>query len=157
MSKYVIGIDPGVRGAMAVVDLKTKQLVEVQDMPWVNDPVLGRKRPSAPELEQFFSQYAHTCDRVVIEHVHSMPRMRVQSIFSFGFNVGYLHAMLDAFFFTKVMVDPAVWKLSYGLSNEKRHSIQAANKYFPGTVFFTKEKHDGRAEAALLAHIGMNL
>jgi hypothetical protein len=82
--------------------------------------------------------------------------MGAQGVFSFGFNVGYLHALIDSFFFTKIMVDPAVWKLSYGLSRDKNKSIEAANRIFPGTNYFKLLKHDGRAEAALLAHIGAN-
>jgi hypothetical protein len=51
-------------------------------------------------------------------------------------------------------VTPAVWKASYGLSKDKHASLHKARLLYP-TAELHLAKHDGRAEALLIARYGL--
>jgi crossover junction endodeoxyribonuclease RuvC len=51
-------------------------------------------------------------------------------------------------------VTPAVWKRSYGLSRDKHASLFKARLMFPAADLHLA-KHDGRAEALLIAQYGL--
>ena len=50
MSDNVIGIDPGNEGALALLSLVEGELLELEDMPVVDDGVKGRRTVNAPLL-----------------------------------------------------------------------------------------------------------
>jgi hypothetical protein len=49
------------------------------------------------------------------------------------------------------LITPAVWKRALGLSSQKLASLHKARLLFPGAELHLA-KHDGRAEALLLAY-----
>jgi crossover junction endodeoxyribonuclease RuvC len=80
-----------------------------------------------------------------------MPRQGVASSFAFGVVFGSILSVLQAMQIGIDLVTPATWKRALGLSSDKRASLDKARLLFP-TADLHLAKHDGRAEALLLAH-----
>ena len=152
MKSFILGVDPGFTGGIAITDGK---VLHVVDMP-VNRkglrPVIDEK-----ELCRFVRTHAHRIKCAIIEDVHAMPDQGVVSMFRFGYGAGTVNGILHACGINVIKVKPAVWKVGLGLSKSKQASITMARQLFPeyANNYFTLKKHDGRAEAALIAHFGL--
>lgn len=145
----IIGIDPGVSGAVAILD--GTKLVDVFDMPTEIITVnrKQKKRINANELAAAFGEY--TPERVVIEDVHAMPGQGVTSMFAFGQALGIVHGVAACFTDQVVTVGPRVWKRHFKLDANKGGSRQYAKERWPDMErYFKRIKDDGRAEAALI-------
>lgn len=83
-----------------------------------------------------------------------MPRDGVASAFRFGYGAGVIQGIFDALEIKTLKIKPSVWKNAKGLNSNKKYSIDLARKLFPDyrEHYFRLLKHDGRAEAAILAH-----
>ncbi len=82
-----------------------------------------------------------------------MPRQGIASAFQFGVGFGSVLSVLQALHISLEFVTPAVWKRAYGLSRDKHASLFKARLMFP-TAELNLAKHDGRAEALLIAEYG---
>lgn len=146
--KIILGIDPGYEGAFACTDGKR---VSIFDMPikYVN----GKKKTiDGVAIHAWLKMIASKIDYAVIEDVHSMPNDTVVSAFTFGFNTGIVTGVLQSLGIKIIKVKPAVWKAAMGLNRNKRESLNLAQEFFPANKNdFRILKHDGRAEAALIA------
>lgn len=155
----ILGIDPGLTGAVAVLEPATHHLVDVFDMPVIK---IKNKKPKIDihQLAHTLKVYAPKTYLAVIEEVGVMTGVEARSsMFNFGFGAGVLHGILVALDIPIIAVRPAVWKSLMGLSRDKKLSVDKAHSYFPNQKqMFTKvhngKARDGRAEAALLAMIG---
>ena len=138
----VIGIDPGLSGAIACVS---------GDLHWVEDiPTIG-KRVNGRIVRSLICG----CDLVVIEQVHSMPGQGVASTFRFGQAYGTLIGVAEALGVPIEFVAPTVWKKSYKLGADKDKARQIASDLWPDKAdLFARKKDHNRADAALLAHWG---
>ena len=148
-----IGVDPGLSGAIALVD-SYGVLVEVHDM-----PVLA-KDVSPQLLRQMFDNEIHTGHAlddetygcVIIEDVHSMPKQGVASSFKFGRSKGVIEGFFAGAGLPIRYVSPSRWKRDLGLTADKGTSRQRALELWPAHArAFARVKDDGRAEAALIA------
>lgn len=148
-----MGIDPGLTGAIALIDTATKELRQVQDIPILQ--LKKKKRIDTYMLVQMLDSMARDTDLAVIEEVTASPQMGVVSAFNFGFGAGLLHAAVAASSITIKLVKPSVWKPALGLSRDKNKSREKAMKLWPKQAhLFARKKDDGRAEAALIAWFG---
>lgn len=86
----------------------------------------------------------------VVERVSAMPRQGIASAFTFGVGLGSILATLQTLRLPIELVTPSSWKLALGLGKDKRASLDKARLLFP-SADLTLAKHDGRAEALLLA------
>lgn len=146
---YVIGIDPGLTGAMAVLS-PTGDLEHLADLPVIRDGKLSwidGGRLQSLLIDALIGRQA----RVIIERVGPMPRQGVSSSFHFGMVFGSILSVCQARHLSIELVTPAVWKRALGLSSDKRASLDKARLLYP-TAELNLAKHDGRAEALLLAH-----
>lgn len=144
--KLTVGVDPGVTGALAFLD-PDGEIVHMEDMPPVTDAALGAAvaallRDLAPDV-------------VAVAWVESQVGMPGQSSATTArFHRDY-GAVLGAFGALGVRVElvaPAKWKKAAGLSRDKGLSLSAAVRRWPAHAgLFKLKKHDGRAEAALIA------
>lgn len=151
---YTIGIDPGISGAVAILD-KSGGLIEVFDMPTVELKVgKATKRRVSPELlTQELRGKWEMIDAAVIEQVASSPQMGVSSAFSFGESFGIIKGVLAAMHIPVQTVPPAVWKRALKLNSSKDGSRAKAIQLWPAQAGeFKRAKDDGRAEAALIAY-----
>lgn len=150
MSHLVIGIDPGVSGAIALVS--PKGTVLVHDMPVMK---LGKSsRVNAAHLSSLLS--AARDGHAVIEHVAAMPKQGVVSVFSFGHAAGVVEGVLPALGISYELVRPAVWKRHFKLIGADKEASRAkAIQLYPNAPL-DRKKDAGRAEAILLARYGID-
>lgn len=149
-----IGIDPGLHGAIAVYGT-TSDTVDVYDIPTHELTVNGKNRLQIDKHQLRNLLLAAGCNRAFVEDVHSMPKQGVASSFKFGFVAGCIQqAVVDAGF-ELVLVQPAVWKRRFNLTSDKDASRARASELLPAHAhLWPLKKHDGRAEAALIALYG---
>lgn len=142
------GIDPGANGALAILD---GTAVTILDVPKVgNDP---DEAAWAREWNMFLPFVGH----IWIEQVGAMPGQGVTSMFNFGDRFGFIKALAYSAGVPVSFVRPQAWKKAVGIpaKAEKGASRLRASQLFPQHADLWKlVKHDGRAEALLIAYAG---
>lgn len=150
MTAVICGVDPGLNGAFAFIDIKACTL-EVVDMPTVER---GGKRHVDPIMVGAILN-KHIPDQVYLELVHASPQMGVTSSFSFGRSSGILLGAAGAAGLPVKEVAPNIWKPRMGCSSDKKQTVGVASKLLPKCAGAWKlVKHTDRAEAALIALYG---
>ena len=149
MSRLILGCDPGLTGAIAVLD-RDSSIVLLADLPIIRDKSLAWVDGGALQSLLLDALGGRQC-HAVVERVSAMPRQGVSSAFGFGVGFGSILSVLQAHHLPVELITPAVWKRALGLSSDKRASLDRARLLFP-TVELHLAKHDGRAEALLIAH-----
>lgn len=145
-----IGIDPGLFGAVAIIDGAT---VSIHDTPVAKT---GKKSDYIPAamaaiLSDLRNAYC------VIEAVHALPGQGVTSMFNFGKGFGLWLGILAGLRIPHTKVTPQAWKkqLMAGMGDKAASRIRACELY-PGCAGqLSRVKDHGRAEALLLAHYGL--
>jgi len=154
-----IGIDPGLGGAVGVL---TPEYAHVFDTPTVlvEGEATKRKYLTAA-MATLLRPFADRRDVLaILEHVHSMPKQGVASSFSFGEGKGMWEGILAAFNIPTELVSPQRWKKAIMADQGKEKSAARfkAMQLFPAIAGeFKLVKHDGRAEALLMAEYGRRL
>lgn len=145
----ILGVDPGLTGALALLDADGQPEL-LADLPVIRDRSLAWIDGGSLQSTLLDALRGRAC-RAVVERVSAMPRQGVASSFVFGVGLGSILATLQTLRLPIELVTPAVWKLALGLGKDKRASIDKARVLFP-TADLSLAKHDGRAEALLLAY-----
>lgn len=154
---YILGCDPGLKGAIAVLTDKG-DLVEVWDMPTLEVKV-GKATKTRISAELLAEELRNWDDvrACYLEAVTSSPQMGVTSAFAFGEGFGIVKGVLAALQIPMVLVPPAKWKRDMGLNQSKDGSRAKAIAKWPAQAGeFKLVKHDGRAEAALIGAWGVD-
>ena len=164
---YLLGIDPGFYGALALIEPINRVIIAIYDMPTVQPlKIAGGPDAKYPivvdgvQLVKIIKRHESTIKMAVLERVHAMPEQGVSSMFRFGEGYGLIQGVLHAFGIRTLMPPAAVWKAAHGLSHDKARSIALASNIFGQMAtkqYFNRKKDDGRAEAALLALYGAGL
>lgn len=152
--RYYLGIDPGLSGALAFYDPAADEL-KIWDMPTFNVKVAGKNRRALDitGLANIIDPLAQHVIMAAVEEVGAMPKQGVTSSFSFGFAAGCAQMAVAAYFIAMTPVRPAVWKRRMGLTANKTNTRREASRLLPKHAgLWPLVKHDGRAEAALLAY-----
>lgn len=158
MKPYVLGIDPGFYGAMALYSPHKKSIQFLEDM-----PLKMRERTNHCErvvldcekVVQLLAPYRDETEMAFIEEVSARPGQGVTSMFRFGRSTGQIEGILTALGFPIFHITPKSWKRKMNLSSDKTHSLELATRLFPALKEnFLRKKDNGRAEAALLAVYG---
>ncbi len=152
----VIGIDPGLSGALALYN--DSGLHDIIEVPTVKSTGRGREIVW-PELSRLWDLHFFWAEHVFLERVHSMPREGVSSAFKFGSVFGGLRAMAAAKHVPLTLVTPGQWMKEMGVGRgSKEASIIRASELFPTHAKSFRGpkggKKDGVAEAALIAMYG---
>jgi len=153
----IVGIDPGLKGAVAILNLENK-------MNWVfNIPIHPRGDIKGKNEVNFRELYLHLEPlslihddvRVYLESVHAMPGQGVTSMFSMGHTFGGIRGVIASLGFPVELISPQKWKKHFGLNKDKELSRSLAIKHFPDMAGDLKRKKDSdRAEALLIALYG---
>ena len=154
MTKYSIGIDPGLSGAVAVI---SPESLKIFDMPTMTVERNGKakRQVSATELAHIFANFNSNDTHVYVEKVSAMAGQGVTSVFSFGRSFGMIEGILAAFRLPVTFVPPATWVKAVGRGQGKDASRARAMELFPeNQADFKRVKDDGRADAALIAYWG---
>ncbi len=146
---HVIGIDPGLGGAVSVLS-PSGELERLSDLPVIRDGKLAWIDAQAMTSLLIDTLQGRPA-RAVIERVQAFPGQGRSSCFNFGVSFGSLLALVQARYLPIEFVTPAVWKRALGLSSDKRASLDKARLLYPAADLGL-QKHEGRAEALLLAH-----
>jgi hypothetical protein len=154
----VLGIDIGNHGAVALIGDDGK-LVEIHDMPILRDGPKNRPTLNAPLLAEIIAR-VHV-DRVYVEFVSARPGEGAVGAFAFGRARGIIEGLCAALNTEVRFITPAHWKRIVGIPAGKGNKDLArsmAIKRWPASAeLFKFVKHDGRAEAALIAVAGRTL
>ena len=153
MNGYLIGIDPGVSGAIVILQSAVKPyVVEWTRMPTVK---VGKStRVDAAELARFLQDY--DTGHAYIEAVHAMPGQGVTSMFTFGHAAGVADGVVSTLCIPSTHVRPEVWKKRAGLIGKDKDAARSrAIQLWPNWAALGK-KGEGQAfaDAALIARYG---
>lgn len=154
----VVGIDPGLSGALAVLDSQGT-VFAVEDLPTLYRGKGRVKHELDPAgLAHLLRPYAAELRLAVVEQVASRPGQGVASVFSLGHSYGAIVGTLAALVIPVRLVLPATWKAAVGLpaKAEKDASRALAARLFPGEPLHRVKDHN-RAEALLLARYAQHL
>src|SRR5262245_12669893 len=154
-----LGIDPGVTGAIAMVQQhdKHRELI-VHDTPVIE--VKGGKRRKhdfniagmRQLLVQLMGDGRDCC--VVIEEIHGWPGMDVRSVTSLVRGAGLWEGLCAGLALPVFRVTPGEWKRHFRLVNQPKGESRAkAAQYFPLADLGPKSG-TGRADALLIASYG---
>jgi len=147
VTRCILGLDPGISGAIAFLFADATDRVSVEDTPVVAGEL------SAHLLADIIRQYAPTV--AMVERVASMPGQGVASSFNFGVSYGQARGVIGALSVPIHYVTPSKWKRHFGLSADKDEARKLAINLFPACArSFERKKDHGRAEAALIARYG---
>lgn len=151
----IVGVDPGKRGAIAFY-MPALDVLRIWDVPTLTKTnAAGRKflKVDVPALARIGSDIG-LVDLAVHEKVGSRPGEAPSYAFDFGYTSGLLTGLLiDAAHIRHIA--PAVWKARLGVTADKNQARARASEIFPTHAHrWPLVKHDGRAEAAMLAYYG---
>lgn len=154
MNSAILGIDPGLSGALALYDADGS--LEVLDIPTLQ---LRTKRViDEYALARIIDDWSSRVREVWLEQVGVRPGEGAVGAFTFGRGYGCLRGICAANFLSIVDVTPATWKVAMKVRGDKDESRRQASAMFPRYADrWALKKHDGRAEAALIALHGMRL
>ena len=146
----IIGIDPGLTGAIAYLT-EDGRFFKVADM-WVTQAGSSRKVKNEVNAAAVFAELRTlpVPSIVVIERVHSMPKMASQTVFSMGDSFGVVRAVAASLGIPTVFVEPKEWNKHFGLGKDKEESRALAVQLFPEAPL-SLVKHHNRAESMLIA------
>lgn len=147
----IVGIDPGVSGAIALIDTE-EWSISIYDMP--REAGMANRTAVSPVgvarlIERLKPDYSF------IEDVWSSPQAGVASSFSFGRSLGIvLGACATNSIIT--MVKPTEWKIKTHTPKDKNQARRRAQQLFPCAFEqYGRVKDDGRAEASILCFYGL--
>lgn len=153
MADTLLGIDPGLKGALAFLDRKGNLLGAFKIPTYRQQRSKGKFKTFIDERELAAIIDRFQPSEYWIEDVFSSSQMGVVSSFSFGEGKGILKGLAAGRGIIPNYVSPAVWKRDIGVTAEKRSSILKAKRLFPfQQKMLTSE---GKCEAALIALYGL--
>lgn len=147
--KYYIGIDPGKKGAIAVMR-EGPGGFEFSFYPSDSLQNLCQSLREVAALEG--SKFCR------IEKVHAMPKQGVTSSFNFGVSFGQAIGILHVLQVPYELVTPQAWQKGLLFKADgatpKARALAAAERLFPGVVFRGPKGGvlDGKVDAALIAY-----
>lgn len=153
----LIGIDPGIRGAVALLTANGR--VAVHDMPARPKQGNGKIRNEIdPKALQALLRRLVPADEaglVVMENLNTFAGGSVQSMGSLEATKAVITTVCELSGFDVEFVSPKTWQGFYGIKrtaseDTKAQSLRIARQLF-GNEFCPLRKHDGRADALLIA------
>ena len=135
-----IGVDPGKKGAFAVIDGE-----DVNVYPW-DDLRFCIILSALPRIQCI----------AAVEKVGAMPGQGTVSMFNFGKSAGFIEGALTALGIPYQLIAPATWKKEFSLiGKDKSESIAVCKHHCPGISLLPtdrcRKESDGMAEAVLMA------
>lgn len=155
-----IGIDPGITGALALLD--DEEVLFVMDMPAMEKTHGKGQQVNAAILAdnirhcQAIAENKGCGLKAYLEQAAAMPKQGVTSMFSFGQSFGVIIGVLGALGIPQRLVRPQAWKKRAGLQGKPKDAARALviqqHPEIAGQL--TRKKDCGRADAVLIARFG---
>ena len=99
---YIVGIDIGLKGAIASIDSNKPKDVMIWDMPLIEKTI------DIVELKDIM--YSLRDSHVFVEKAQPMPKQGVVSMFNYGKTYGIVLGVLSALEIPYTLVTPQAWK-----------------------------------------------
>jgi crossover junction endodeoxyribonuclease RuvC len=157
MTRLSLGIDPGLHGGVAALDV-AGAVVGTWPMPVAGGEVHAAGLADLlRSLRCLDSHQDIGC--VCLEKVSAMPKQGVSSTFRFGTGWGMVRGVCAALGIPVVLVPPPVWKkrVLLGLPHDKAGAVQFCSSRWPTTDLILpgcRVPHDGIADSLCLAEYG---
>ena len=152
---YIIGIDPGISGAICFFD--NGKIIDVIEMPTMAEGKKNKKQVNGNqlynELKKYLSEINIDEACVVVEHVTAMPGQGVTSMFNFGQSFGVIKGICSAMQLPIHFIRPTKWKKYFNLINTSKDASRSrAIELFPKFSEKLKRKKDSnKADSILIA------
>ena len=149
----VFGIDPGLNGAIAI--LQDKKVLSIIDMPVMADGKKNKRQLNNAQLAEILRKHISEDDEisVVVEQVNAMPGQGVTSMFNFGQTFGAFKGVCAALQLPIFFVRPSKWKKYFELINSSKDSsrTKAIEMYPYLSDQLAKKKDVNKSDAILIA------
>ena len=149
----IFGIDPGISGAISI--LENKKVIEVFEMPTMIDGKKNKKQVNGSQLTNIIKERLSDGKEtiVVVEHVNAMPGQGVTSMFNFGQSFGVIKGVCSALSLPIYFVRPTKWKKYFNLikTNKDASRTKVIEVYPEISSQLSRKKDANKADAILIA------
>ena len=149
----IIGIDPGINGAISVIE--NKKILEVYDTPTMIDGKKNKRQINSAQVTNIIKERLNNDKEVVVvvEQVNAMPGQGVTSMFNFGQSFGVIKGICAALCLPIYFVRPSKWKKHFNLikTNKDASRTKVIEVYPEISSKLHRKKDSNRADAILIA------
>ena len=149
----IFGIDPGVSGAISV--LENKKVIEIFDMPTMIDGKKNKRQINGSQVTNIIKERLNDGKEivVVVEQVNAMPGQGVTSMFNFGQSFGVIKGVCAALGIPIYFVRPMKWKKHFNLikTNKDASRTKVIQVYPEISSKISRKKDSNKADAILIA------
>ena len=149
----IIGIDPGISGAISIVE--NKKILEVYDTPTMIDGKKNKRQINSAQVTNIIKERLNNNKEVivVVENVNAMPGQGVTSMFNFGQSFGVIKGICAALSLPIYFVRPTKWKKHFNLikTNKDASRTKVIEAYPEISNKLHRKKDSNRADAILIA------
>ena len=150
----IIGVDPGLSGAIAILD--EKKVVSIYDMPVMSEGKKNKRQLNSAQLVNIIKDHKYNDNdeiTVVVEQVNAMPGQGVTSMFNFGQSFGAIKGVCAALNLPIFFVRPSKWKKHFELINASKDSsrTKVIEMYPSLSNQLTRKKDVNKSDAILIA------
>lgn len=153
LNGVVIGIDPGATGGIGAISWETRKCLSVDDWP-------GDERGASELIDCYCNRFEVALCGIELQQSMNGPGGRKASasgLMKLAWNYGVWCALAASAGWRVELARPAQWKRHQGLlRGSKADSLTLARRRWPEADLKLK-KHDGRAEALLIADYVLDL
>lgn len=150
---YVMGVDPGKAGGVAVIQVIGRQIISLVPM-----------FDSVQDFNIFCDFHRKAITHCWLEKAQAMPKQGVSSMFTYGQGFGEIIGVLTAQRIPFTLVGPRKWQqvIHEGTDSHldpKNRTLQAAQRLYPGQSLLASERskkpHLGLMDALMIAEYGI--
>ena len=149
----IIGIDPGLSGAIAILD--EKKVVGIFDMPVMSEGKKNKRQLNSAQLVSIIKEHKNNNEEmaVVVDQVNAMPGQGVTSMFNFGQSFGAIKGVCAALNLPIYFVRPSKWKKHFELINSAKDAsrTKVIEMYPSLSNQLTRKKDVNKTDAILIA------
>ena len=149
----IIGIDPGLSGAVAV--MQDKKVINIYDMPVMAEGKKNKRQLNSSQLVNIIKENIHEDEEtiVVVEQVNAMPGQGVTSMFNFGQTFGAIKGVCAALKLPIFFVRPSKWKKYFELINSSKDAsrTKVIEMYPTLSGQLAKKRDVNKSDAILIA------
>ena len=149
----IIGIDPGLSGAIAIIENNT--VLGIFDMPVMAEGKKNKRQLNSAQLVNIIKEYVKKEEEivVVVEQVNAMPGQGVTSMFNFGQTFGAIKGISATLKLPIFFVRPSKWKKHFELINSSKDAsrTKVIEMYPSFADKLSKKKDVNKSDAILIA------
>ena len=149
----IIGIDPGLSGAIAI--LENNRVLNIFEIPVMSEGKKNKRQLNSAQLVKLLRDNISNNEEVsvVVEQVNAMPGQGVTSMFNFGQTFGAIKGICASLGLPIFFVRPSKWKKHFELINSSKDSsrTKAIEMYPSLSNELAKKKDVNKSDAILIA------